>query len=122
MTARPLKRIKPTGFIGIHASLRVAKTMNRRFILGIFEHIRLDSWPSVKAICGGNAPYGKSGCMGSQARHRTQKCCDPNPGSQHPTQLILGLPVVLIQSEEVLRGVKRKMVGTGVFEDWGVVG
>ena len=35
---------------------------------------------------------------------------------------MLGLPIVLIQSEEVLRGVKRKMVGTGVFEDWGVVG
>ena len=73
-------------------------------------------------LCGGNDPYAKSGSMGPQARHRTQKCCDPNPGSQHPTQLILGLPVVLIQSEEVLRGVKRKMVGTGVFEDWGVVG
>jgi hypothetical protein len=50
MAARPLKRIKSPDFIELHESLRVAKTMNRRFILGIFEHIGIDLRPSVKTL------------------------------------------------------------------------
>ena len=58
MAARPLKRIKPPGFIDIHASLRVAKTMNRRFILGMFEHIWIDLQPSVKSLLVHEAFFG----------------------------------------------------------------
>ena len=58
MAARPLKRIKPPGFIDIHASLRVAKTMNRRFILGMFEHIWIDLQPSVKTLLVHEAFFG----------------------------------------------------------------
>ena len=120
MAARPLKRIKSPGFIKLHEFLRVAKTTNRRFILGIFEHVGIDFRPSVKTPVYQPDLFGSRGyfrILDARPMLATGHAGDrPYPNRCVLGRLAVGLPWFAINVRALpIRGIHKRAHEVGTF-------